>query len=127
MKEGCIMEIERKWMVKGLSLIHIYLHRQQVVVDGNVGSVEDGSQLMLAGSNFVVLGLGGNAQLPQLLVQLLHKFGDLGTDDTEVMLLQLLTLGRGSTEQSAAGEDQILTCLVAVSYTHLGSSCQHPP
>ena len=30
------------------------------------------------------------------------------------MLLQLLTLGRGSTEQSAAGEDQILTCLVVL-------------
>ena len=34
------------------------------------------------------------AQLPQLLVQLLHERRNLGTDDTEVVLLQLLTLGR---------------------------------
>ena len=48
---------------------------------------------MLAGSYFVVLGLGGDAQLPQLFVQLLHESGDLGADDAEVVLLQLLTLG----------------------------------
>ena len=69
---------------------------------------------MLAGSNLVVLGLGGHAQLPELLVQLLHERRNLGTDDTEVVLLQLLTLGRGSTEQGAAGKDQILTCLVVL-------------
>ena len=99
--------------VLGGDLLH-HLHGQQVVVDGHVGGVEDGSQLMLTGSNFVVLGLGGNAQLPQLFVQLLHKLGDLGTNDTEVVLFQLLTLGRGSTEQGAAGEDQVLTGLVVL-------------
>ena len=108
-----LLVLQADQTVLGSDLLH-HLHGQQVVVNGNIGGVEDGGQLMLAGSHFVVLGLGGNAQLPQLLVQLLHKCGDLGTDDTEVMLLQLLTLGRGSTEQSAAGEDQILTCLVVL-------------
>ena len=106
-----LLVLQADQTVLGCDLLH-QLHGQQVVVDGNVGGVEDGSQLMLAGSNFVVLGLGGNAQLPQLFVQFLHKLGDLGTNDTEVVLFQLLTLGRGGTEQGAAGEDQILTGLV---------------
>ena len=99
--------------VLGGDLAH-HLHGQQVVVDGYVGGIEDGSKLVLAGSNLVVLGLGGHAQLPQLLVQLLHERRNLGTDDAEVVLLQLLTLGRGSAEQGAAGKDQILTCLVVL-------------
>ena len=69
---------------------------------------------MRAGSNLVVLGLGGHAQLPQLLVQFLHERGHFGADDAEVVLFQLLTLGRGSTEQGAAGEDQVLTGLVVL-------------
>ena len=62
------------------------------------------------GGHFVVLGLGGHAQLPQLFVQFLHESGDFGADDAEVMLFELLTLGRGSAEQGAAGQDQVLTC-----------------
>ena len=87
-------------------LLH-HLHRQQVVVDGDIGGVVDGGQLMLAGGDLVVLGLGGDAQLPQLLVQLLHKAGDDGADGAEVVLLQLLTLGRGRAEQRAAAQHQI--------------------
>ena len=77
-------------------------------------SFSDGMKmkLMLAGGNFVVLGLGGDAQLPQLFVQFLHKSGDLGADDAEVVLFQLLTLGRRCAEESAAGEDEVLTGLV---------------
>ena len=97
--------------VLGGQLLH-HLHRQQVVVDGDVGGVEDGGQLMLAGSYLVVLGLGGDAQLPQLFVQLLHESGDLGADDAEVVLFQLLTLGGRCAEEGAAGEDEVLTGLV---------------
>ena len=53
------------------NLLH-HLHGQLVVVGGNVGGGEDGSQLVLGGSDFIVLGLGQNAQLPQLVVQILH-------------------------------------------------------
>ena len=87
-------------------LLH-HLHRQQVVVDGDIGGVIDGGQLMLAGGNLVVLGLGGDAQLPQLGVQLLHKLGNDGAKGAEVVLLQLLTLGRGRAEQRAAAQHQI--------------------
>ena len=99
--------------VLGGDLLH-HLHGQQVVVDGHVGGIVDGGQLMLAGGYLVVLGLGGHAQLPQLLVQFLHERGHLGADHAEVVLLQLLALGRGSTEQGAAGEDQVLTGLVVL-------------
>ena len=99
--------------VLGSDLLH-HLHGQQVVVDGHVGGIVDGGQLMLAGSHLVVLGLGGHAQLPQLLVQFLHERGHLGADDAEVVLLQLLALGRGSTEQGAAGKDQVLPGLVVL-------------
>ena len=91
--EGLLVQ-QADQTVLGSDLLH-HLHGQQVVVDGNVGGVKDGGQLVLAGSDLVVLGLGGNAQLPQLFVQLFHERGDLGADGAEVMLLQLLALGGG--------------------------------
>ena len=108
--EGLLM-LQTDQTVLRSDLLH-QLHGQQVVVDGDIGGVEDGGQLMLAGSDLVVLGLGRNTQLPQLFVQFLHERGNFGADDAEVVLFQLLTLGRGSAEQSAAGQDQVLTCLV---------------
>ena len=61
-----------------------------------------------------MLGLGIDAQLPQLAVQILHKVGYSLLDVAEVMILQLLTLRRHCTEQSSAGEDQILTLIVGL-------------
>ena len=75
--EGLLMEQAHQTVALG-NLLH-HFHGQQVVVDGLVGGVENGSQLMLCGSNLVVLGAGGNPQLPQLVVQILHELGDLGT------------------------------------------------
>ena len=106
-----LLVLQADQTVLGSDLLH-HLHGQQVVVDGHIGGVVDGGQLMLAGSYFVVLGLGGDAQLPQLFVQLLHESGDLGADDAEVVLFQLLTLGGRCTEEGAAGEDKVLTGLV---------------
>ena len=110
--EGLLM-LQADEAVLGGQLLH-HLHRQQVVVDGDVGGIEDGGQLMLAGGHLVVLGLGGDAQLPQLLVQLFHERGDLGADDAEVMLFQLLAFGGGSNKQGTAGQDQVLACLVVL-------------
>ena len=103
-----LLVLQADQTVLGGDLLH-HLHGQQVVVDGHIGGVVDGGQLMLAGSHLVVLGLGRHAQLPQLLVQILHERRHLGTDHAEVVLLQLLALGRGGTKQGAAGEDQVLT------------------
>ena len=108
-----LLVLQADQTILGSDLLH-HLHGQQVVVDGNIGGVKDGGQLMLAGSNLVVLGLGGNAQLPQLFVQLFHERGDLGADDAEVMLFQLLAFGGGSTKQGTAGQNQVLACLVVL-------------
>ena len=84
------------------------LHSQLVVVAGGVGVAVNGGQLMLGGSHLVVLGLGQDAQLPQLLVQLLHVGRHPGLDGAEVVVLQLLPLGGLGPEEGASGEDQVL-------------------
>ncbi len=108
--EGLLVNQAHKTVALG-NLLH-HFHSQQIVIDGLVGGVENGCQFVLCGSNLVVLGAGGDAQLPQLVVQLLHEFGDLGTNHAKVMLLQLLALGGGMTEQGTASEDQILALLI---------------
>ena len=67
---------------------------------------------MLCGRHLVVLGLGQNAQLPELLVQLLHKGRNAGLDSAEIMVVQLLSLGRLGAEQRAAGKNQILALVI---------------
>ena len=94
------------------NLLH-HFHGQKVVVDGNVSGIVNGGELMLAGGNFVVLGLCGDAQLPQLGVQILHKVGDNGADHTKVVLFQFLALGRCRAKQGAAGQNQV-QALVAI-------------
>ena len=64
---------------------------------------------MLAGSTFVMLGLGQNAQAPQLLIQVLHEGGYAGTDGAEVVVIQFLTLGRLRAEERTAGQPQVFT------------------
>ena len=64
---------------------------------------------MLAGCDFVVLGLRINAKLPKFLVQILHKGLDARTDGTKVMILHLLPLGRLGAKERAAGQNQIRT------------------
>ena len=63
---------------------------------------------MLGRRHLVVLGLGQNAQLPQLLVQIGHVFRHTGLDGAEIVVVHLLTLGGLGAEQGAATEGQIL-------------------
>ena len=63
---------------------------------------------MLGRGHLVVLGLGQDAQLPQLVVQLLHEGLHPGLDDAEIMVIQLLALGGLRAQQRAAGEHQVL-------------------
>jgi hypothetical protein len=69
--EGLLVEQAHQAVALG-HLAH-HLHGQLVVVGGDVGGGEDGGHFVLGGGNLVVLGLGQNAQLPQLVIQLLHK------------------------------------------------------
>ena len=92
--------------VAGGDLLH-RLHRELVVVGRNVSGRKDRRQFMLRGRNLVVLGLGQHADLPKLLIQLLHERGDAGLDATEIMVVQLLPLRRLCAEERAPGVDQI--------------------
>ena len=76
---------------------------------------EDRRQLVLGGRHLVVLCLGEDAELPQLLVQVAHIVGNAGFDGAEVVVVQLLTLGRLCAEQCSAGQLQILALLIYLS------------
>ena len=78
--------------VAGGDLLHD-LHGKLVVVGGDVRGGEDGGKLVLRGSHLVVLGFCRYAQLPELVVQLLHKGCNPGLDAAEVVIVQLLALG----------------------------------
>ena len=84
------------------------LHGKLILVVGGVRVGVDGGHLMLRGRDLVVLRLGQDAELPQLLVQILHIRRDTRTDGAEIMIVQLLTLGRLRAEERPAAQAQIL-------------------
>ena len=73
-------------------------HGELVVVDGDVCRVKHRGQLMLSGSNLVMLCLGRNTHFPELFVQIMHISGDLRFQDAEIVILHLLAFGGGSAE-----------------------------
>jgi hypothetical protein len=99
--------------VMGCKQAHL-LHRDQVVVDSKRATLEDRGKLMLARCNLVVLRLCRDAELPELVVELLHELVHGRTYGAEVVLLELLALGRLAAEEGAAREDQVRTLLVVV-------------
>ena len=66
MQKACVVVLVR-------NLLH-HLHGQLVVIHGDIGRLKNRCKLMLAGSNLVVLGLGGNALHPDRLL-LLRRTG----------------------------------------------------
>ena len=53
-------------------------HRKLVLIAGRIGIRVDRCHLMLGGRNLIVLGLGENADAPELLVEIRHKGGHTG-------------------------------------------------
>ncbi len=78
-----------------------------LVVGGEVGVLEDRRDLVLAGGDLVVPGLDRHAQLEQLRLEVGHAGDDALGDGAEVLVLQLLALGRRGAEEGAAGVDQV--------------------
>ena len=62
--------------------------------------VKIGRQLVLRGGDLVVLGLGEDAELPELLVQLVHERRHARLDGAEIVVVQLLALGRACAPKS---------------------------
>ena len=82
-------------------------HGELLVVGGHVGRLEERRDLELAWGHFVVAGLCGNAQGVHLALHVLHEDLDPLGDCPEVVVVELLALGRGMAEQGAAGEQEV--------------------
>ena len=83
------------------------LHDQHAVVGGEVGVLEDRGDLVLAGGDLVVPRLDRHAELEQLGLGLGHAGQDALGDGAEVLVFQLLALGRLGAEERPAGVDQV--------------------
>ncbi len=84
-----------------------HFHNLHVVVAGEVHFFEHRGKFELGRSNFVVAGLGRNAELPEFLFNVVHEVDDASRNATEVVVFHLLVLCRSCTEQGAAGLVQV--------------------
>ena len=90
------------------------LHGELVLIHRDIAGAVNRRALMLRGSDLVVLRCGGDAHLPQLRIQIRHELTDAFADDAEVLILQLLSLGRGRAEERPSGIDQVAALEVAL-------------
>ena len=107
--KGLFMQ-EADHPVAGGNALH-GLHRKLVVVRRKVSVGENRRELVLRGSHLIVLRLGQHAELPELVVQVVHERLDAGLDAAEIVVIQLLSLGRLGAEEGAAGIDQVLSLI----------------
>ena len=96
---------------QAVTLRHLFhgFHDYLVMIHRDICSLIYRSQLVLRGSHFVMLCLGRYAQLPQFYVQILHESADTFSDNTEVMIFQLLSLRSRCPEQGTSRKNQILS------------------
>jgi hypothetical protein len=80
----------------------------------DVGVLEDRRDLVLARRHFVVAGLDRDADLEELGFAFHHAGEDAIGDRAEVLVLELLALGRLGAEQGTAGVDQVGACVIEV-------------
>ena len=83
------------------------LHRQLLVVGADVRVLEHRGELVLVGRDLVVPGLDRDSELGQLALGLEHVGEDPLRDRAEVVIVELVPLGRLGAEQGAAGGDQV--------------------
>ena len=84
-----------------------HLHRHHLVIDGDVGVLEDRRDLVLARRDLVVARLHRHADLEQLELGLGHARQHALGDRAEVLVFHLLPLRRLRAEERAARVDQI--------------------
>ena len=87
------------------------LHGQEVVVNSECTLLKDGSKLMLARSNLIVLGLCRDAQLPELVIKLFHEVVDGWTNGTKVVLVKLLTFAWFATKEGTTTQNKVRALL----------------
>ena len=84
-----------------------HLHRHHLVIDGEVGVLEDRRDFVLARGDLVVPRLDRHAHLEQLELRFGHAREHALGDGAEVLILHLLALRRLGAEERAAGVDQV--------------------
>ena len=88
-----------------------YLHCKLVVVGSDICSIIDRRKFMLCRSNFIVLCLGKDAELPELSVQISHILCNSRLDRAEIVIVHFLSLGRHSTEESSSCHNEVFSLL----------------
>ena len=83
------------------------LHHQHLMIQREVGGLECGREFVLPGSRLVVAGLDRNPQQHQLVFHLGHERQHPAGNRAEIVVVQLLPLGRSGTEQRPTHDHQI--------------------
>ena len=83
------------------------LHQQHLVVAGDVAGLEQRRDLVLARRHLIVPGLDRHAEPVELLLRLGHEGEHPRRDGAEVVILQLLALGRLGAEEGALADEQV--------------------
>ena len=84
-------------------------HHQHVVIAGQIQLLEDRRKFELRGGHFIVTGLGGDPQFPEFALHLVHEVEYPHFDRAEIVILELLMLGRGGAEEGPPRLEQIGT------------------
>ena len=82
-------------------------HEQHVVVDGEVGVLEDGCQLKLVGGHLVVARLHRDAEHEGVYLQIAHEGCHTLGDAAEIVVVHLLVLGGVVSHEGAACEQKV--------------------
>ena len=106
--EGLFVEQHAKTVLAG-HLLHDR-HQQHVMIDSEVGFLEDGCQLKLVGSHLIVACLTGDTESQSLELQILHKGLYALRNGTKVVVIHLLVLGRVVAHQRTTRQQQVRTC-----------------
>ncbi len=110
-REGLLVQQADKIVLES-DLLH-QLHGELVLVGSEVCGREYRRVLVLRRSDLVMLGLGGYAEPPQMLVEILHIIGNAFLYRAEIVVVKLLPLGSGSAEQRSARENKVLSLIVS--------------
>ena len=83
------------------------LHHQMIVVHRQRSILVNHRQLMLGGSDLIVLCFCRNPQPPQLLVDIFHERSHPRSERSVIVIVQFLPFRRHRAEQRPAGIDQV--------------------
>jgi len=90
------------------------IHDQLIVIHGQVSFFIHRSNFILAGRDFIVPCFGRNAQFEEFFLDIMHIGRNSLFNAAEILILQLLTFGRGSADDGSAAQHQIRTFVIII-------------